>query len=294
MSSVLRARSAPSLRMGSLEALALLGLVLFIVLVHALLLRPGHEWSDDYAMYLSHALNLLSGRPYGDTLYAPNPWGVPGPPTYPPVYPLLIAPLVAWFGPDLHVLKLFDLAMFGAALLAGYALLRERVGAAAALAGVALIGLCPFLTGFRDEVRPDALFLFLFLLTLLLGERWSGQPVALHARSIGRGLMLGAVAYLAYGTRSVGIVLLPALALVEVWRCRRLGAVIVTAGIAWFVLALAQTFTLHADSGYAKLLTLDPHTVLYNAYSYATSLSLLWSNALPAPWGLPPWGLPPC
>ena len=275
--------TAEQSRSGIRSHVALGVLVLAIILIHAAGLRTGHEWSDDYAMYLSHALNLLSGQAYGDTGYIPNPWAVPGPATYPPVYPLLIMPWVAWWGTDLQMLKLFGLLMLAAALLTGYALLRPRIGSTAALLGVAILGLNPFFLEFRDEIRPDTTFLFFFLLTLWIGDRWTGKAQAIDRTRIAQGLLLGLVAYCAYGTRSVGIVLLPALALLELWRLRRLGPVLLTAALVWLALAAAQALTLHSDAGYVKLLTLDPHTLVYNATRYASSLSLLFINGLPAP-----------
>lgn len=274
-----------ALRIHRRELAALVALIVAIVALNAWLLRPGHGWSDDFAMYVAHALNLLSSRPYGDTGYIVNPWAVPGPSTYPPVYPMLIAPAIAAWGADLQMLKWLDLLMFGGALAAGHALLRPRVGAVPAWVGVALLGLCPFVVAFQDEVRPDNLFLLFFLLTLALGDRWTGMPRRVDRRSLAQGLLLGLVAYLAYGTRSVGMVLLPALLAAELWRLRRVGPVLKVAMPVWFALALIQTFTLHADGGYASLLTLDPHTLSYNTYSYLASLSLLWSNGLPRPWG---------
>ena len=272
-------------RTGSRETVVLATLVLAIVVLHVLSLRPGHEWSDDFAMYVAHAMNLLAGHPYGDTGYTANPWAVPGPATYPPVYPLVIVPAIAIWGPDLQMLKVLGITMFGGGLAAGYALLRPRVGKAAGLAGVALIGLCPYLIDFGNQVRADSLFLLFFLLTLWLGDRWSGMPQPWDRRRIAQGLVLGLVAYLAYGTRSVGMVLLPALIATEAWRLRRIGPVLAIALPTWLLLALLQSLTLHSDGGYASLVTLDPHTVVYNTRSYLASLSLLWSNGLPAPWG---------
>lgn len=268
------------------EVAALAVAVIAIVVLHGLLLRPGHEWSDDFAMYLAHALNLLAGRPYGDTGYIANPWAVPGPATYPPVYPLAIVPAIAAWGADLQMLKVVGVLMFGGALAAGHALLRPRVGAPAALGGVLLIGLCPYVIRFGNEVRADALFLLLFLLTLWLGDRWTGMPQRWTRRRVAQGLLLGGVAYLAYGTRSVGMVLLPALVLTEAWRLRRIGPVLAVAVPTAAALALLQSLTLHSDGGYARLVTLDPHTVAYNSRHYLASLSLLWSNGLPPPWNL--------
>ncbi|MDO9316065.1 MAG: glycosyltransferase family 39 protein [Burkholderiaceae bacterium] len=266
------------------EWLTLAVLVGAIVVLHLTQLRPGHDWGDDYAMYLSHALNLLSGKPYADTGFLPNPWAVPGPPTYPPVYPLMITPVVAVWGLDLQPLKVFGIAMLGASLAMSYALWRPRLGVKPALCLVALLGLSPFFVGFRNEVRPDTLFMFLFLATLWLGDRWAGHAHPWSARTLWRGLALGVVAYLAYGTRSLGLVLLPALWLVDLWRLRRPTPVVIAATLVCAVLVILQSAWLHTDAGYAGNLTLDAHTLRYNLLHYVTSLSVLWTNALPSPW----------
>ncbi len=54
--------------------LATLALVLAITLTHLLTLRPGHEWGDDFSLYVAHACNLVAGRPYADTGYIYNPY----------------------------------------------------------------------------------------------------------------------------------------------------------------------------------------------------------------------------
>lgn len=266
------------------EWLALALLVGCIVALHAAQLRPGHDWADDYAMYVSHAQNLLSGKPYGNTGFVPNPWAVPGPPTYPPVYPLMIAPILALWGESLQALKVFGVVMLGAALLVCYALWRPRLGVKPALGLVALLGLSPFFIEFRDEVRPDTAFFFLFLATLWLGDRWCGVAQSWDRRALWRGLLLGLIAYLAYGTRSLGLVLLPALWLVDLWRLRRPTPVVVVASVVCAVLVILQSALLHSDTGYVGNLTLDAHTLGFNLRHYLSSLSVLWANALPQPW----------
>jgi Dolichyl-phosphate-mannose-protein mannosyltransferase len=256
-----------------------------IVVLHVLFLRSGHDWADDYAMYLSHANNLLSGRPYADTGFVPNPWAVPGPPTYPPVYPLMIAPIVAMWGQDLQALKVFGVVMLGAALVMAYMVWRTRIDVKPAFSLVALLGMSPFFIEFRDEVRPDTAFLLLFLATLWLGDRWAGHAQRWDIGRLARGFVLGAVAYLAYGTRSLGLVLLPALWLVDLWRLRRPTPTLVIATLVCGVLVVLQSMWLHTDAGYAGNLTLDARTLGFNTLHYATSLSVLWTNPLPLPWG---------
>ena len=164
-------------------------------------------------------------------------------------------------------------------------LFRPALGAVPALVLCALFGLSPFFVEFRDEIRPDTLFLALFLLTLWLGDRWTGTGHGWNWRAARRGILLGAVAYLAYGTRSLGLVLIPALWLVELARLRRLTPILLIATSMFGVLLVAQTALLHSDASYSGGMTVAPSTLRYNALHYATSLSILWSNFWPAPWG---------
>src|SRR5215218_8467038 len=51
----------------------------------------GHAWGDDWAQYILHARNLLTGAPYGETGYIFNPDNPSvGPSTYPPGVPFLL------------------------------------------------------------------------------------------------------------------------------------------------------------------------------------------------------------
>ena len=87
-----------------------LGLVPFLALValHWKLEPPAE--AGDYALYILHAENLLSGNSYGDTgyLFTPLNWAI-GPPAYPPGLPLTIAPLLAT-GAGLDALRLVSVA----------------------------------------------------------------------------------------------------------------------------------------------------------------------------------------
>lgn len=258
-------------------------LVLVAIGLHAPLLRDGHEWSDDFAQYIAHAHNILAYRPYGDTGYIPNPWAIPGPTAYPPIYPLLIAPLLALWGDDLHVLKLFGVLTLAAAIAACVPLLARHAGRRAALGIAAAFMLSPFFVGFRDEVRPDALFLLFTMLALWLAERWGGGPALPDRRAVLHGLLLGLVAWLAYGTRSVGIVILPALALWELTTRRRLSGTLLVSGALWLALAVLQKMWMQVDNGYANLIRFDAQTIVGNLKAYLLSLSILFHNGLPAP-----------
>jgi hypothetical protein len=75
--------------------------ILVVACVFQLLsIRDGQPWGDDFAQYIAHARNLVEGRPYGDVgvLRAGQ---FLGPAEYPPVFPLMLAPVYCLFGPNL-------------------------------------------------------------------------------------------------------------------------------------------------------------------------------------------------
>src|SRR5437764_14116565 len=99
----------------SRSGMVLTGTVLLVGALHLLTLRPGHEWGDDFSLYLAHARNLAEGRPYEDTGYVYNPYFPSlSPRTYPPVFPLLLAPVYAAFGMDLMLMKAYVVLLFTA------------------------------------------------------------------------------------------------------------------------------------------------------------------------------------
>jgi hypothetical protein len=82
----------------------LLGIALLILIIatfYIASIRRGNFWPDDYALYVHHAENIAEGRPYADTGYIYNPGAADySPRAYPPVFPLLLAPIYRAYGLD--------------------------------------------------------------------------------------------------------------------------------------------------------------------------------------------------
>jgi len=62
-------------------------------------IHGGHDWGGDFAQYILHARNLISGQEYSSGIW------YKGHLTYPPGYPLLIAPVEYLFGTDFWIMK---------------------------------------------------------------------------------------------------------------------------------------------------------------------------------------------
>jgi hypothetical protein len=78
-------------------------------------LTSGHVFvQDDFAAYVMHAANVVEGRPYTSIQYVPNPpapWVSPAN-GYPPMYPVLLAPVYWLNGLDLRAMKMVTVFTF--------------------------------------------------------------------------------------------------------------------------------------------------------------------------------------
>ena len=251
----------------------LIALLVLIFLFHASTIRRGHRWGDDYALYIHHAKNIATGTPYANIGYIFDPY-------YPqysvrvaaPVFPLFLAPVYKTFGMNFTAFKMVEVVFFVAALAACFALFRPYLSLPYALLLVAIMGFSPFFWDFKDDVLSDIPFFFFVFLTALLMEKRK-PPV-----------LCGIAAYLAIGTRTVGIVLLPAILVYELYCARRLTKHTVITLLTTTVFLLLQPILLHGDpaASYSNLLHPTLHGIVTNVGHYLQVLGYFWHT--PAHW----------
>lgn len=242
-------------------------------------IRPGHVWGDDFAMYVHHAQNIVEGRAYADTGYIYNP-AVPvyGPRMYPPVFPLLLAPLYKIFGLNLVPMKLEQVAFFLLTLAAVYMFWRRDLGSECALAMLAILGFSPVFWTAKDMVLSDLPFMFFFYAAAVLVQR-----APRHSPGWWRwAVLIGLVLYLSFGTRSAGISLLAGLPLYDVLKHRKItrltiGALLVCAGS----IALQRYFVGSGVGGYVgQQIRPTAQTLGANLLAYARVLASFWVAAM--------------
>ncbi len=251
--------------------------VLLVAVFYLSTIREGHDWGDDFGQYILHAANLASGAAYAPTRYLYNPDNpLIGPAQYPPVFPLALAPIVWMFGLDLWSMKVEIVLFFAAALLLVDRIVRPFLSTASATAVVLLVGMNPELWALKDQILSDVPFLFFFMATVLClimaddVERRPRQRVALSS-------LAGAAMYLAYGTRVIGVVLLPILIARDLIVHRRLMRESLVAAAIFMVLAVVHHF-LWGQTSYSQTFAITASTVSANLVTYLRSLSDLWDN----------------
>jgi hypothetical protein len=256
----------------------MLALLVAIGVFHAGTIRRGHIWSDDSAMYIHHAENIVEGRPYGDTGYIFNPsFPVYAPRFYPPIFPVLLVPLYRAFGLDLIPMKLEQVLFLLLALVAIYAYWKHDLGPGYALVLVGLLGFNPEFWVAKDAVLSDIPFLFFFYVALLLAGGTRRDDVGWWRWSA----MTGIAIYFAIGTRTVGIALLAGLVLYDVVRLRTITRLTAVSVMVCAAFLLLQSRVLGVGPGEYLHQSHTLHTIARNTAAYARVLASFWVGPAP-------------
>jgi hypothetical protein len=242
-------------------------------------LTPGHVFvQDDFAAYVMHAANIVEGHPYPDIHYVPNreaPWVSPAN-GYPPLYPLLLAPVYWQFGLDLRAMKMLTAGAFVIFLAAFTLWVKPLVSPALRVVTLVLVGLSPALWSYRDLISSEFPYLMFSFVALLVIRR--GSEGAWGLRQAGWALLAGLVLYACYGTRTIGVALSGALIGAELVRHRKPTRFLVLALAVVAGLAILQAVLLTSPKGYVEAAHFSVRSVLENVVSYGKSLSHAWEN----------------
>ncbi len=138
-------------------------------------------WHDDFASYIHQAQNICEGKKQGDIGFIFNPQYFMGPPAYPVAFPLLLAPVYAIWGHNIHIyllvmswlLILFALAMF--------VFLSTYMKPAYAIIFSLIIAYNPNTILLKSEIMCDILLSFILLINILCYERYKNKESVLYA-----------------------------------------------------------------------------------------------------------------
>jgi hypothetical protein len=253
--------------------LGFLVILLAVAILYVATLREGHRWGDDFAAYLTQARNIAEGRNYSETRYIKDP--SLGPPNYPPVTALLLAPVYKLSGLRLTPFKLVEIALFLGFLGALFLLSRDYFPGPWSLLLLALVGFNPYYCFAKDDILSDIPFMFFVYAALYFSVR--SRPAAAGARSWRHAILMAAAVCLAAGTRSLGAVLALAVLASEISRRRKISrrAIVLIAGIAAPCLAL-MLWQKDTIAVYAQWFTLNPKWIALNLLTASRALRAYW------------------
>ncbi|MBN2070472.1 MAG: hypothetical protein JW814_03355 [Candidatus Krumholzibacteriota bacterium] len=260
------------------KSVIIAGLIIVTGIFYTATIRDGHDWGGDFSMYIHHAMNIAGGRDYNDTGYIQNPsLRLFAPETYPPVYPAMLAPFCVSGRIDLRAMKMLNIAVFLLFLAVLYLFFNRRLSFASSAVLVALIAFNRYFWEFKDNVLTEIPFLFFTYLALLLVSS-RGRFSRSAGKMVPLALLTGLVCYLAYGTRSIGIVLIPSLLILNLVNGRKITVSSVISIVFFFTLMVFQAHIFHSDSSYFRQMSFDLAALTANAARYARSFGELWVN----------------
>ena len=197
------------------------GVIVLGLIFYLSTIRSGHR-AGDFAMFLQHAVNMVDGAPYDQSSYLQNPDAISvGTTSYPPGIPVLIAPFYALFGYDLVPMKVLMVFMFFSALLV-FGLTTERLLPWPVFTLMLIdLSFTPYFWGFKDNVESDFPFLLPLFAVLFLIAR-AGRQAEEKPTSIGGGILLGTLMYVAVSMRTIGLALIVSFFLFDLIRNRSL------------------------------------------------------------------------
>jgi 4-amino-4-deoxy-L-arabinose transferase-like glycosyltransferase len=255
-----------------------------IAFFHAASIRPSNVAGDDYALYVHHAENIAQGRAYADTGYLYNPEVADyGPRSYPPVFPLFLAPVIKIWGLNFVAMKLEQVLFLVLALAAIYLCWRQELEFPWLLALVAILGFNPRFWVAKNNVLSDLPFLFFFYVAVLLIR---GAPR--DARNWPRWALLAGVGlYICVGTRAAGLTLIPSLGLYDLIKFRKISRFsVVTVFVCGVLLALQRYLIGPGQGSYLDQFHPTLSGTVENAASYMRALATLWLGQSRDPFSL--------
>lgn len=159
--------------------------VLFIGTLHS------HDWGDDFAQYIHQAGNIVNGIPQSETGFYYSQQNYIGPQAYPIGFPLLIAPIYAFFGNNISAFIIFISLIYIILGLLIVIFYKQYFSPFAALVLALIFVYNPQMLMFKREVMSDIPFTALVVLSFILYQKMRyGKTVDLILLSICLGLML--------------------------------------------------------------------------------------------------------
>jgi hypothetical protein len=187
-------------------------------------IKPGQEWDGDAELYIQDALNILHGQTYASTNYIVNPTNAIHPAAYPPGLPMLLAPMIAFFGIAYVPIKVALTCCYIAMLAVVSSMASLFLAEAFILFLIVSLGLNPFVWHFKDTVMsefPFMLFMYLGLFAFDRLDRAASEGASRPFLWIWAVTCAAAIA-MAYEVRAIGMILFAAVAIMSIWRFERL------------------------------------------------------------------------
>ncbi|MFZ1634294.1 MAG: glycosyltransferase family 39 protein [Chitinophagales bacterium] len=225
-------------------------LLLFVVAIFSLItMNSFHAWGDDFAMYLMHAENIATGKPYAETGFIYNDLAPTyAPQSYPPGFPLLLAIVQPFFGLNFLAYKIYILLFFLIFLWLVYVWLKDKVDGRYVVGIIIALGFNPFIWQFRDNILSDIPCAAAIFAALILHEKAENTGLKMDW------VILGFVVFIAFAIRSTAIVLLLAIIIYHIKNIRKNGIYLIIILSEFILLNVICGILFNYDSNYLSMI----------------------------------------
>lgn len=197
--------------------MALSGLLLLCIPLFMINIRDSHDWGDDYAQYIRQAINITEDKPQTETAYLYDPENaVLGPPAYQPGFPLMLAPLYAYFGNNIKAFQYLITVILSLTGLLVFLFFRRHFSVVVSFLLSLILLYNPWILNFKAEIMADIPFTFFFFGLYLLYTRRRGLNSFWWWPGIG--LLIAIIILL----RPAGLVFIPAMVMHCIFRMGKL------------------------------------------------------------------------
>lgn len=244
-----------------------MAIVVVSTIFFLLTIKQGHNWGGDFALYIAHAINIATGHSYHDTGYLYNPYSYwYGPETYPPVFPLLLSVVYKIAGLDLSAMRVLVVICFTVILVAFNHYCESRIeNKKLIIAIIFMVAFSPYFWDIKNSVVSDLPYTMFLYAALITSDKL--DDVGLNNKDkLKLASLFGFLNYLAYGTRSVGLIIVIAFSLNQVIKNRSFPLTLVVAISIFFILFVSQNIFLHSDASYMDAVIDNEKEVLQNNF----------------------------
>jgi len=256
-----------------------------------LTIDDGHSWGDDFALYVSQAISIVNGTTH--QLFETNKFAMDysdrltGPYLYPVGTSLCLTPIIKLLGANFYAMKMVMLLFWIGSPYVIHSFFLIRTGDKTTAAFITIcFGLHPQMVILPDTIGSDIPFLFFTFLFFMVKQKNSSSNIYILYTQ------LVIIVFIAYLFRSIGLLLLPLISLVQLnhlknYSIKKNILLLSFPYLVFFILMKALSMFYKIDSGsYLDYLQLtDIPTILNNIRYYielfATYPFNLWELIIP-------------
>jgi hypothetical protein len=263
-----------------LQLLVVITIIVMVGTFYISTIREGQGWADDFSMYIRHAMNIVEGKAYADTGYILNPYyPFLGPQAYPPVFPILLSPVYYWFGLNLQAMEVEIIFFFAAFLLIFWLTIKDELPFLQQVTIIAILGFSPYFWEFKEHVLSDIPFLLFAYIALLLVYRAKKAQLSQKVPTWLYAIFTGFIFYAAYGTRTIGAILLLSLLVYDLLTLRRLTSFTIIVTVSATLMILLQNVLLPSiNTSYLSQFTIPRDDFYDKLHRYGQSILTILDN----------------